>query len=123
VTDDKYFTYSYDDGYPVINLNETTGNDLTGKITLPAKDPNGEDILGIGLFASYYNPGMNYAGAVPPQGNVTGANITHIFFEKGSNYKYVEKCAFYNPSGVNDNYKLKAVCLPDTIVEIRDRAF
>jgi hypothetical protein len=48
-TDDKYFIYSYDtQGNPIISLNPALANDLAGKITLPAKNPKGEYITGIG---------------------------------------------------------------------------
>ena len=59
VTDNKYFTYTYNKGYPVINLNPDTGNNLMGKITLPAKDPDGNYIKGIGLMTGYYRTGDN----------------------------------------------------------------
>jgi hypothetical protein len=59
ITDHKYFSYDNSKGYWVINLNPEFGNNLTGKITLPATCPvDGKPILGIGLMTSYYTEGQ-----------------------------------------------------------------
>ena len=119
ITDNKYFIYTYDKGYPVINLNPELGDNLQGKITLPARDPKGKMILGLGLFASYFADGVT--AGLPK--NPTGQNITHIFFERGSAYKYIEDYAFINHSTISDTAKLKVIALPNTIEKIGARSF
>jgi hypothetical protein len=80
-TDNSYFTYTYTKGYPVINLNPDTGANLSGKITLPAKDPNGEIIKGIGCLTS------DYTSAATGRPSVSlGTKITHVFIHPESNY-------------------------------------
>ena len=115
ITDNKYFIYTYDKGYPVINLNPENGNDLSGKITLPGTDPNGDNILGIGLMLNY----LTESGSR----KATGLNITHVFFEKDNDYKYVEDNAFKNPKSSVDNYALHGVYLPKGIKSIGVSSF
>lgn len=127
ITDDKYFYYTYGvNGYPIINLKPELGNALSGKITLPAKDPKGNYIKGIGLMFSYYT---NENTSSPPtfaskNGAVNGKNITHIFFEKGSQYERIEKYAFMGTDTNGNNYHaIEGIYLPDTINYIGNYAF
>ena len=121
ITDSKYFYYTYDNGYPVINLDPTLGNDLSGKITLPGKDPNGSYIEGIGLMTCHkVGSGL---GGFRQDYVVNGTNITHVFFEKDNAYTYVEDYAFGNPDNNYANHKLVGVYLPDSIREIGQYAF
>jgi hypothetical protein len=53
----------------------------------------------------------------------TGLNITHVFFEKDNDYKYVEDNAFKNPKGSVDNYALHGVYLPKGIKSIGVSSF
>lgn len=119
ITDHKYFSYDNSKGYWVINLNPEFGNNLTGKITLPATCPvDGKPILGIGLMTSYYTEGQNQ-----PK-NATGMNITHIFFAKDSQYKHIEDFAFWNYNSANAlGYKLEGIYLPESIRTIGQYAF
>jgi hypothetical protein len=107
-------------------LKPSIGANISGKITLPAKTPDGKLIEGIDLITCTYpvdNEGNENKNATP---NVKiGTNITHVFFEKGSAYKYVEKYAFCNPARNTEtnNYSLVGVYLPETITVIKESAF
>lgn len=118
-TDSKYFIYTYDseNGYPIVNLNPENGNDLSGKITIPALDPNGVPVLGIGLMVSYNKNNSTYPDTP------LGQKITHIFFDKAGEFEFVEACAFRNPEAAADSYSLTGVYLPDTIRVLKDRCF
>jgi hypothetical protein len=115
-TDNKYFIYSYNDnGDPIISLNPELGNDLAGKITLPAKNPNGEYILGIGKMLYAENPTRPI-----------GKNITHIFFEPNNQYQFVDEGAFSNYKATRDNpyaYTIKEIYLPKTITSLGPYSF
>ena len=108
--ENNYIDYTYDKGYPVINLKPEFANNLSGKITLPGKDPDGNYIKGIGLITAYLPEdaeGTNFAVHYEQ----IGINITHIFFEKDNEYTYVESGAFGNPKASNQNYKLEYINL------------
>ena len=113
-TDDKYFVYDYDkDGNPTIGLNPIYANDLAGKITLPAKNPNGEYISGIKSMLTY-------------DGLPMGTNITHVFFEPNNYYTYVAESAFKGYKSTKDNpyaYALKEVYLPKTVTSLGQSSF
>ena len=112
VTDNKYFNFTYSQtGYPIINLNPELANTLVGKITLPAKNDKGEYIQGIGTMMAI------------ERNSPIGLNITHIFFEKNNEYKYVEKSAFDNIKNTEDRHQLYGVYLPEGIVSIGDYGF
>lgn len=116
-TDYNYFKFTdYGDGTKIIHLNPETGNNLTGKITLPAKDPDGNIVSTIGYIC-------NDGESTP-----LGTNITYVFCEKDSNYvRTIDSAStvgsFSNPSNATTTYKLIGVYFPDTLTVIGSHAF
>lgn len=120
VTDNKYFTYDKDEnGEIIINLNPINGQDLSGKITLPAYDDKGNYITVIGNIFNYFLG--TEVDPSRPQGAL-GTNITHIFFDKNSQHRVVGTSAF-RPPNTTTSYAIKGIFLPNTIREIKDLAF
>ena len=102
-SDYKYFTISNGQ----IGIKEEYRNVAGGKMTLPAKDQNG-----------------NYITGIAESGFKDMPYLTHIFFERDSNIHYttVDKYAFQRGNSNNPS-ALKAVYLPDSIRTIGDSAF
>lgn len=119
--DYSYFTFEYNTkGYPIIHVNPERGINLSGKITLPAKDPEGNYIKGIGRILNSDSTGGDSSPDV-----LFGNNITHVFFEKDSQYEHVENYAFTlgTKSSSITKRSLIGVYLPDTIRTIGNYAF
>ena len=86
-----------------ISVKQNYRTSLGGKITLPAKDHNG-----------------NYITAIDANGFSEMPYLTHVFFEADSKYEIVKNRAFYCQQ---TDPALVAVMLPDTVREIQDFAF
>ena len=122
VIDNKYIYYTYDKGYPVINLKPEFANNLSGKITLPSKDFNGNYIKGIGSITSY-KPQDATGNAFQTFYQPMGINITHVFFELDSQYEYIGYGAFGNPT-IGDIHQLVYIDnLPSSVTTIEQYAF
>ena len=121
-TDYKYFIFTDNkDGTKTIHLNPENANQLSGKITLPAKDPNGNIVSTIGYI-------LNNGNISNPE--AIGLNITYVFCEKNSNYtRTVDGQAntntgsFAAPDYFFSGYKIIGVYLPDTLTIIGKNAF
>lgn len=112
----EYFTFTDNrDGTKTIHLNPANGNNLTGKITLPAKDPDGNIISTIGFIL---NNGKDTS---------IGENITYVFCEKNSEYISTidtnTRGSFADATNGKTNYKIIGVYLPDTLKIIGKGAF
>lgn len=104
-SDNKYF--DFDEINKSIRLKQeyrNGNNAYQGKLTLPAKTPNG-----------------NYITAIQNHGFNETEKLEYVYFEEGSQYKVIGENAF--DGSVNYLPKLKAVYLPLTIENIKDRAF
>lgn len=121
VTDDKYFNYTtvandnLGYGYQISLKPELAAN-LVGKITLPATH-DGEKIVSIG---SFFGSTQNDDGTKDYWG---ATNVTHIFFEEGSQYESIAETAFRHESTAAP-VALRAIYLPkDSMKYIGDEAF
>ena len=115
----EYFIFTDNsDGTKTIHLNPENGNNLTGKVTLPAKDPDGNEISTIGFIL---NDGQATASSI-------GINITYVFCEKDSNYVRTvagnnSRGSFADATNGYTDYKIIGVYLPDTLKVIGTHAF
>ncbi len=93
-----------------ISLKPQYRNVVSGKLTLPLKDKDG-----------------NFVTAIAAEGFAFISKITHVYFEKNSNYQSqyttIKSKAFYNyKEGIAPSV-LQFVQLPESIVYLKDNAF
>ncbi len=120
----KYNKIGNEDAY-VISIADDYKTELKGKITLPATTLDGKKVVQIASNFFCVQSSLSSTGSLVYDKSLT-SNITHVYFEEGSEYTTIESNAFYSGGKTNklDSQSiLKYVELPNGIITIGSHAF